>query len=266
MTEGSPYTREECIEALQKANKIVDGKLSRPQYENLDGYEENDWPSPSVMYNKFGGWNNIKEKSGIETFGSNGGQLDVDESYFNEINSTEKAYWLGLLWADGWISSNNTIGLGLIDKEHIEKFRNALGANQKIQEDDKFYRIQIGSRKLINDLINLGFSSTKTFDDSLPPLEKEDYQRAFVRGLFDGDGHFEEKRMRLTSSSEGRLKKLKEWIGYDSTVFERGDGVYTLQTSVKYKFNIFCWLYNTDGFETKPKLERKYKSWKENLL
>ena len=46
--------------------------------------------------------------------------------YFDKINTEEKAYWLGFLYADGSISSKeDKIELGLAEKDlhHIEKFK-----------------------------------------------------------------------------------------------------------------------------------------------
>ncbi len=33
----------------------------------------------------------------------------INESIFEEINTPEKAYWLGFLYADGWISKNGSL-------------------------------------------------------------------------------------------------------------------------------------------------------------
>jgi len=265
MVEGSPTTEKECIHALNEARRVLGHSTSRTESEELDEYEENDWPSPSAMYQKFGGWNEAKKEAGINTVGSNGGQLKVNKNYFSEIDSTEKAYWLGILWADGCLSDGK-LSFGLIDKKHVEKFRDAIDSNHTIGKDGKLYKIQIHCQSLNKDLIELGFTGDKTFDNSLPPIKDEDLQRAFVRGLFDGDGHFDAGRMRITSSSEGRLKKLRDWIGYDVSVFERGDGVYTLQTPAAYEYHVFSWLYNTGGGAAEPKLERKFNKWKEQML
>ena len=50
----------------------------------------------------------------------------VNENYFESIDSDEKAYWLGFLSADGYIhEGRNTITLELqeSDRFHIEKFK-----------------------------------------------------------------------------------------------------------------------------------------------
>lgn len=63
-------------------------------------------------------------------------------NYFTNIDTREKAYWLGMFYADGCVHSNsNEISIGLKDQEHIEKFKQAIGAiNNKITivQDNRF--------------------------------------------------------------------------------------------------------------------------------
>ena len=54
---------------------------------------------------------------------------------FEKIDTEEKAYWLGFLYADGSVGSkDDRIELGLAEKDfhHIEKFRDFIGINNKI--------------------------------------------------------------------------------------------------------------------------------------
>ena len=50
---------------------------------------------------------------------------DYNRHIFDEINSSEKAYWLGFIVADGYLNTERgmlRIKLGNIDKHHLEKF------------------------------------------------------------------------------------------------------------------------------------------------
>ena len=52
------------------------------------------------------------------------GKVPFNEEFFDNINTEEKAYWLGFLYADGYISSKDfRIGLSISikDIEHLEK-------------------------------------------------------------------------------------------------------------------------------------------------
>lgn len=80
---------------------------------------------------------------------------------FETIDTEEKAYWLGFLYADGSVGSNDDrIELGLAERDfhHIEKFRNFIGINNKIsyREKTKSYRYAFKSQNCKQDLINKG--------------------------------------------------------------------------------------------------------------
>lgn len=47
-------------------------------------------------------------------------QWSYNENYFEEINSPEKAYWLGFIWADGYITKTNCFGIELAIKDMEE--------------------------------------------------------------------------------------------------------------------------------------------------
>lgn len=87
---------------------------------------------------------------------------------FEKIDSKEKAYWLGFIFADGGIiDKTNTLRINLssVDKDHLIKFKTFLGAvNTEIKEnnkiiDNKEYKISyfsISDEKLILDLKRYG--------------------------------------------------------------------------------------------------------------
>lgn len=115
--------------------------------------------------------------------------------YFQNIDNSEKAYWLGVLMADGAIYKNS-ISLSLKDKEHIEKFRNAIGAKNKITTivDNRFtkicymYQFSIKDTQMVNDLSKYNIVQNKSYLNApFPDLNKE-FIYDFIRGYFDGDG------------------------------------------------------------------------------
>lgn len=133
-----------------------------------------------------------------------------DYHYFEKIDTEEKAYWLGFLTADGWISKNETSNAGTVgielqysDMNHLKKFNKSIGGNYQITDRWKAclistkYKnkkhhmcvIRIFSLIMYNSLIALGFSNNKTYDCSIPILKK-DLIRHYMRGYFDGDGCF----------------------------------------------------------------------------
>jgi len=116
---------------------------------------------------------------------------------FETIDTEEKAYWLGFLYADGSVGSNdNRIELGLAEKDlhQIEKFRDFIGINNKIsyREKTKSYRYAFKSVPCKQDLVDHGCVSNKSLVLKFPTEQQvpSHLLRHFIRGYFDGDGWF----------------------------------------------------------------------------
>lgn len=147
----------------------------------------------------------------------------LNENYFENINSQDKAYFLGLIVADGNISiaSGNrqpVLRIGLIDKEPLETFAKYLETNRPIYtiDNSKYknkysqktsYVIQITSKKICDDLAKLGVHPRKIFNENIPNIPDHLFHH-FVRGFFDGDGsvflaknNTEDKSLNVTLSS-----------------------------------------------------------------
>lgn len=124
-------------------------------------------------------------------------QYTVNEQFFEKIDTQEKAYVLGFLFADGCNQRNGSIQLSIIDLEILEKIKTAMnfeGVTRIIKPKIKSRKIQycicIGCRKMSNDLIKLGCVHNKTYFASFPKEEQvPNYLiNHFIRGLNDGDG------------------------------------------------------------------------------
>ena len=127
-----------------------------------------------------------------------------DSNFFNTINSPNKAYWLGFLYADGSVSaSNSTVALQLQeqDKSHLIKFRKALGNNNTLTRTEKYdsttkksyygYRYAIRDQQIHDDLIRQGCMPNKTYILTFPDNDilPTNLQSHFIRGYMDGDGY-----------------------------------------------------------------------------
>lgn len=122
----------------------------------------------------------------------------LNQSYFETIDSEEKAYWLGFLYADGNVYVNKeqkqnvvTLSLKNTDKEHVNKFRSAIQSDAIIRDcDHGMVTLKITSEKMTSDLIRIGCVPNKTFKVTFPSEEviPKHLQRHFIRGIFDGDG------------------------------------------------------------------------------
>lgn len=136
---------------------------------------------------------NLK-KDGVEIINRQN-MTKFNENVFDIIDTREKAYWLGFLYADGAISSSrNTVELSLKseDLKHLEKFRDFLecDSNKHIFQDEVRCRIAVTNKHLKQALINLGCGPQKSLTLTFPTKEQvpDIYLFDFVRGYIDGDG------------------------------------------------------------------------------
>lgn len=118
--------------------------------------------------------------------------------FFRNIDTKEKAYFLGLLAADGSVVTNKksiSIRLELNEEDEyiIQKFNDIANFNEKIKThiDDHAPRkyISINSANMAEDLIKYGIVPNKSHKDTIHiPNLNPDLISHFIRGFFDGDG------------------------------------------------------------------------------
>jgi hypothetical protein len=252
--------RERYLQSIRDATD----KLGRPP--TYDEYDEMAGPCTSTIENNFGSWTAAKKEAGVSTKREEG-KPAVNESYFSEIDSTEKAYWLGMMYADGSVFEKNgelsQVFLGLKDREHVIKFRDALNSEYRVRSrNDGGNELTITSRKMAGDLLELGCRNDKTFSDTLPDFDSDKFRAAFVRGLYDGDGSLNDyDTFRVCGANKERLSTVLEWLpssGYiDEQSFGRKHSLFTLHVRQKHSVeDLWSWLYPNAG-GTSPALERK---------
>ena len=139
----------------------------------------------------------------------------LNENYFEIINTEHKAYWLGFIAADGCITETNYFAMSLKDKEILLELKKDLEYTGDIYitssstEDYKYYRINFSSKKLCDDLRNLGIYENKSLTyDNLPDIS-DDLMPHFIRGYFDGDGSINSYYVRKYTDKKGKQKKRK---------------------------------------------------------
>jgi len=116
-----------------------------------------------------------------------------NDSYFNIIDSPDKAYFLGFLWADGNIhNSRHSIKLSLNIKDRVvlEKFKYYIEASNPIYTrlKNNCCTFTVFSKQMYIDLIDKGITPNKTYGTTIPNNIPNDMCSHFIRGLFDGDG------------------------------------------------------------------------------
>lgn len=160
----------------------------------------------------------------------NKGMLNIKEDYFEEIDTPKKAYFLGLIYADGNISIRqkkrykNTfeyrfnLTLKKDDSYILTELAKEFGESCKLCEEKNtiknktyFYSsLNIYRKKTCEDLISHGVFPRKTFILTWPSDLKKELLNHFVRGYFDGDGGINKfqngKNLIFSSSVVGNLK------------------------------------------------------------
>lgn len=126
----------------------------------------------------------------------------IDDTFFEKVDTEEKAYILGFLYADGYNDTkHNCIRLTLAetDKIILEKINKILGHNKPLRFYERVsknpnwqnaWALDIENKKMCLDLEKLGCMKAKTHILEFPTEEQVPsyLHNHFIRGYFDGDG------------------------------------------------------------------------------
>lgn len=160
-----------------------------------------------------------------------------DSNFFHVIDTPEKAYWLGFMYADGYVNEDRNfirINLKADDEAHLKKFLFCLQAigfpiqqQSKVMDGNIFYQsyINIVDHQLVKDLVDKGCFQIKTFDIKYPDesIVPKCLQSHFIRGLMDADGC-----ITYTTRNNSDLKFFELQF----------NGTYDLVTGIKHYFNL----------------------------
>lgn len=209
------------------------------------------------------------------------GKKNVDSNYFDIIDTEHKAYWLGFLTADGYLSNKDTLELTLSEKDvnHIELFKKHLNSEHNIyikkcslrNKVFKQCRIAFTDHKIATDLRKYGINNNKTFNAYIPfNYIPNHLLRHYVRGLFDGDGSVYksgDNRINVTIVCTASIEMGNNLI----TCLFDNDISSTYSIDKRTKHNLYCininktreiqrlfkWMYS----DATIYLERKYKKF-----
>lgn len=197
----------------------------------------------------------------------------LDEKVFDIINTEEKAYWLGFLYADGYVSYNTydiELTLQLSDKHHLEKFKTFLKWENNVKTD--FYRCRIifKNKYLHGKLCKLGCFPRKSLILEFPTKNQvPDYLlHHFIRGYIDGDGCiyiYKSRYKKYTSpalnilGTENFLNSLKNVMNWrDIKIYKKkNQEARTLNYCGKYVVEMLDTLYKNSTIY----LGRKYEKY-----
>lgn len=228
------------------------------------------------------------KKQGVDIIDSSK-KYKYNESYFEKIDSEEKAYWLGFIYADGCVTErygNNDnlksmsleMALCKKDKNHLVKFAESIETdkpiiNKTITLGNKKFKacvLKIHSTKICRDLVSLGCTPRKSLTLNFPTKQQvpEYLLKHFIRGYVDGDGWIgistNKKNARI--SIEGTcsfLKDLQKAMFWRETKIykKKQSNIYILEYGALDTLSYISGLYKNATVY----LDRKYKKYKEMI-
>ena len=218
-------------------------------------------------------------------------KYELNNSYFNTIDSAEKAYHLGLMFSDGYLDKRNYcvyIALQIGDRAVLERFKKSLGFNGPVSvkppnKNDKRMRnlqdmalLQVYNKELALGLESTGCITKKSLVVQFPNPEilPEKFVKSFILGYFDGNGSiavFNPAKCKTTSrtvtimstfsfceSIKNIVEKILDVHVGISIRNRNGNEMATAFICGNRQTEIFLdWLYDGENF----KMERKYQKY-----
>jgi hypothetical protein len=182
-----------------------------------------------------------------------------DENFFEKIDNEEKAYFLGFIFADGSVTNDDkkyinrvTLKLHTKDIHILESFIKSVNGEMSVWKHGQREMAEVGmsSRKMVNDLVNLGAIPNKTFTLQYPTIN-ETLEKHFLRGYFDGDGCIRVSEDKRDKSKRGDLRIVSGSIDFLNKINERmnvlfGTNINKLYGPKNKDFKYIGWAGMTD--------------------
>lgn len=224
----------------------------------------------------------------LNIFDSNRTPKKYNEHVFDSIDTEEKAYWLGYIYADGYIYNLKQRATGQIDYnfelctkgddiEHMEKFSKFISLENKLKitkADNKGHtrcRVCLSSKHLWSTLNSYGCTPNKSLTLQFPDesiFKDKSLIRHFIRGYFDGDGCISfgnKEHTKLDIQLLGTYNFLEKVIQYSniSTNLYHNHNNYAENTmyfrlSCRKAFNFINYLYLNSNIYLQRKFDRYY--------
>lgn len=173
--------------------------------------------------------NGITPRNGSQA----GRKYDIKEDFFDVIDTKEKAYFLGILYADGCNSTENNlvrIVLTAKDKPLLERLSSeiynchrplSLRKGKWFEDNGKRYKrkdsycLSISNKHISKKLNEYGLVKAKSLKVTFPEYIPDELTSHFIRGYFDGDGSISFSSNQISISilgTESFCETLKETL------------------------------------------------------
>jgi len=204
--------------------------------------------------------NVLSKKIEKRSYSESSRNYNLNETYFNDIDSKEKAYWLGFIFASGsLVPRSASYAMQVVvagqDKTHIQAFAEAVSSEAPIFErEDGVLHTRFYSKLMFADLEKHGLKLGKWYELDMPVFNSVEFVRSFILGYMDGKSTFGEKRISLEIAGpynllSGMNQVFKEAVGISLNLKkidtkENGQTRYQLSSFSKYNvIRLLQWLY-----------------------
>lgn len=177
-------------------------------------------------------------------------KYSLNENFFENIVTEEQCYWLGFIFADGYV--NNSIKPGSkkydrhlkivlkeIDIEHLENFKTSINSNKPIKllkyTNGYYPTLIIYNKKIVEDLVKLGCVQGKTHKLLFPKSLSKEQIRHFIRGYFDGDGCITRSNKEKNNTCNLNITGRKEFLFEIQKIFNDELGLNYTKMSKRHK-------------------------------
>lgn len=180
-------------------------------------------------------------------------QRKFNRSIFHTLDTTEKAYWLGFILADGYINEERNclrIKLMQADENHLNKFCNFMQETDNVikhdvggayTKDNVCSFVEFDSKELVQDLKQYGLFQGKSGKEKPIEMPTDQMTIAYLRGMIDGDGHIENGYFKYVGSLEScqYIKNhFSQWYNF------KPQNKYIYQHGTIYSFEIGSYKVN----------------------
>lgn len=137
----------------------------------------------------------------------------LKEDYWFDINTKDKAYFLGFLITDGNVIGNAVrLSLNIKDKHILETFADVTNNENKLYEDKRNCVVYgVKRAKWVEDLSKYGIVPNKTANVEMPILQDE-LMPHLIRGLIDGDGWITKRGQIGFCGNEKTVTQLRDYL------------------------------------------------------
>lgn len=195
-------------------------------------------------------------------------KYNINLKYFQNINSSTKAYWLGFIYADGCNTGQELIiKLHRKDRSHLEKFKSDIKSEHPIKNiqntHSKLSAFRISSQEICSHLSEKGCVKNKTKTITYPNNLPQKYDNDFIRGYFDGDGYVgmdgNNPEWMIYSGSESFITQTQNKLSKHNIQTRKardGNSIYLSNPKVQIK-KLHDFLYGSEN----RRLERKHSAF-----